>query len=192
MTSSSRQWIKLKDLSQLKIDHPLLGSCTYNTGSVAGPGSKFTGRCYLRNVENTSACTTDFTLSYEYCPAAGPTDSTNAVAESSETNNEYYAVLGGTANLPDLSISATSVPYTGSTAYAGATFTVQSSVLNASLVAVNGAFSIYYACAEVFIPRVEDHDLTDLAEATRRVELAPELRARVEPYIRTTWPGLLP
>ena len=74
-------------------------------------------------------------------------DSTKAVAESNEANNELYAPLTIVDSMPDLSVDNTSAPHTGSMSHAGATFTARCRVRNKTSAALTQDFNLnYYYC----------------------------------------------
>ena len=73
------------------------------TGSTASPGSTFTGRYTIRNLSGTSALSTDFNISYYFCPAASTTGCT-LLATHKYTNNfsagTYYSFTSPTLTVP--------------------------------------------------------------------------------------------
>ena len=71
-------------------------------------------------------------------------DAKDAVKESSETNNDSFNAIAVTSIPSDVKITSVSAPFTGTTAKAGASFTVQCQVLNNSTNAFSDDFYIYY------------------------------------------------
>lgn len=74
-------------------------------------------------------------------------DSTKAVVESNEGNNAQFVPLTIQDSKPDLAVDSTTVPYTGNTKSAGATFTARCQVKNKSTSSVTKDFNLnYYFC----------------------------------------------
>jgi len=125
------------------------------------PGASTSGCTYLgvqyitQNFNTgTSAYFTSPTLTMPSTAAYGTryiriyADASNAVKESNENNNNRYDSISVTTR-PDLSFSASTVPYSGSTALPGSKFTGRYTVVNGSK---TSAFSTnfvvrYYYCA---------------------------------------------
>lgn len=76
-------------------------------------------------------------------------DATGSIKETNEANNNSYDSISVTTR-PDLRVASPVVPYTGSTATKGASFTGRYSILvDASSSRVTGTFSVaYYYCPE--------------------------------------------
>ncbi len=75
-------------------------------------------------------------------------DSTKAVVESNEGNNGRFVPLAIQDSKPDLAVDSTTVPYSGSTKSAGATFTARCQVKNKSTLSLTKDFNLnYYYCA---------------------------------------------
>jgi len=71
-------------------------------------------------------------------------DATTKVAESNETNNDDYDEIKIISGDPDLKITSTSAPATGSTAGAGSSFTASAVVQNANGSSFTTDFYMYY------------------------------------------------
>jgi len=71
-------------------------------------------------------------------------DSTSAVLESNESNNNYYSTINITSSSYDLLLSSTTVPFNGDTKHAGSTFTTQCQVKNNSTSSLSTPFIIYH------------------------------------------------
>jgi len=75
-------------------------------------------------------------------------DSTKAVPESNENNNELYAPVTILDSKPDLLVDSTTVPYTGSTSGAGAAFVARCQLHNKSTTGLTKDFNLnYYYCS---------------------------------------------
>ena len=74
-------------------------------------------------------------------------DSTNVVGESNENNNnDYDAITVTGATTPDLTVSASTVPYTGATTGPGSTFTARYTITAANGAVSNNFTVNFYYC----------------------------------------------
>ena len=98
-------------------------SYTFNSPTLTMPSSATAGTRYIRAF----------------------VDSTNSVSETNETNNnDYDAITVTGAGTVDLTVNASTAPYTGSTAGAGTAFTVRYRLRNAGPGTVSTPFYTYF------------------------------------------------
>ena len=89
-------------------------------------------------------------------------DSANAVKEANENNNNVWDAISVT-NRPDIYVSASTVPYSGSTTAAGSTFTGRYTIVNG---ATTSAFTTNFTVSYHYCPAVSTSGCTLIGSQT--------------------------